>query len=594
MTKCSPLRAVFCSGLCALLTGCFGISELDAASSDDAVDLPGPSAVSRGEFQCDPGAQPEAAPLRRLSRQQYVNTVRDLVTHVAPTHAAAVLVALREPLERVPVDTRVGAHGERRGGFSVLDQSLQQAHAEAVYDVALAVARELTRSQERSTALLGPCASDATAENDAACLEAFVRDFGARVFRRPLDESEVALILTDTASAPVSAEVVADVVGLLFASPHLVFFLEHGTDDAAQAPALSAYELASRLSYHFWRTAPDDALWDAAASGALLDEETLRAHVARLAADPRADDTWREFFSEWFGLEELPELDGLSTSARFLAFAGEDVPTADTREAAIEDVLHMAGWTVRQGGDFSALLTERRSFTTDPLLARLYGAATWDGLSEPPTPASTQRSGLLTRIAFLASGSHTTRPILKGARIRDSLLCDVIQLPEGNVAAVAPTPSATATAREVVETLTESTPSCAGCHRQRINPLGFSTEGFDALGRERTMERLFDEAGMLVTERPVNTRTQPFIRSPTDDAYSEGAEDLTRLLDESGKVHSCFTRQYFRFTHARAEDRVADGCALQRFEQAALEGMPLIELFQLPALQPDFRVRSFQ
>ncbi len=588
-----PLIAALCL---AALAGCTGSATLDGmggpggGGGGPGTGLP---AGSKAQFECKSTTQAPGIPLRRLSRAQYLNTVSDLVRRALPTDAPAILTALAPTLDRVPMDARVGAPGQRRGGFSALDQSLQQARADAAYDLAVAVGRELTSSSARLSRLLGTCATDASTANDASCLDAFVRRFGARVYRRPLDEAEVTLLLTGTQSAPVSAPVVADVVGLLFASPHTTFFVEHGTEPGSATPRLSGYELASRLSYHFWRTTPDDALWDSATSGALLTAEGLKAQVDRLAADPRAAATWGELFSEWFALEELEELNGLSTSPVFRAFAGADLPTADTREAAISDVVEMAKWTIGHGGSFSALLNERRSFAKDPLLARLYGAPAWDGTAEPPAPASPSRAGLLTRVAFLASGTADTRPILKGARIRNSLMCETIQLPPGNVAAVPPKPSSTATTREVVETLTQSSAACGGCHTQLINPMGFSTENFDALGRERVSQPLFDESGAKVGERPVDTRTELFISTLTGLVSSQGAADLTRLIDDSGRMHSCFARQYFRFTQARIEDLAQDGCALAELEKAAQDGAPLADILKLPALREQFGRRSF-
>ncbi|MBK7860653.1 MAG: DUF1588 domain-containing protein [Archangiaceae bacterium] len=547
------------------------------------------------QFSCAPDAPAVAAvPLLRLSRVEYLNTVSDLVRRANPAEAAAVLGEVQAALSRVPPDSRVGAPGERRGGFAVADQSLQQALVDATYDVAVALGRSLTSSAARRKTLLGACATDTSTANDRACLESFVRDFGARAFRRPLDDAEVTALMAVALDAPVAAASVADVLALLFTAPQLLFFVEHGTDAVAEVARLSAYELASRLSYYYWRTAPDDALWAAAASGELLTAGGLKAQIVRLSASDRASPTWAEFFSQWFALEDLDELDGLVTTPAFKTLAGADLPGPDTREAAIADVEQMASWSVAHGASLSGLLHESRSFTGDPLLARLYGATPWASGAEPPMPASANRAGLLTRVAFLVSGSLNTRPILKGARIRNGLMCENLQLPAGNVAAVAPQPSPDATTRQVVEALTESSPNCAQCHQKLINPLGFSTEGFDALGRERQTELLFDAQGQRVGERPVDTRTVPALSSSDDPTVSTGPVDLTRLLDQSGRVHSCFARQYFRFVNRRLEQTTADGCALSELEQGALGGLSLAELFAKPTLRPEFSQRSFR
>jgi hypothetical protein len=583
-----------------ILVAILGLTACEGQISERVLDAPLPtstypdsSPASYKPFECVSSAQPTSVAMRRLSRVQYVNTVADLVRRALPSDAAGILSSLSRSLATIPSDSRVGAPGERRGGFSVVDQSLQQAHTDAAYDLAVTVGREFTSSSARLGRLLGPCATDASRTNDAACLEAFVRAFGARVYRRPLDDQEVSFLLEGSAGNSVAAPFVSDVVALLFASPPMTFMVEHGTEATAEVSPLSAYELATRLSYHFWRTTPDDALWQAAASGELLTEVGLRTQVERLASDSRAQATWREFFSEWFSLHELAELNGLAQQPAFISFAGADMPNDNTREAAIDDVLDMAQWTVTHQGSLSTLLNESRSFSKDPLLARFYGAAPWDGASEPPAPGS-PRAGLLTRVAFLASGTADTRPILKGARIRNSLMCQVIQLPDGDVAAVAPKPSPTATTREVVEALTEVNPACGGCHQKLINPLGFATENYDGLGRLRSAQVLFDEAGQRTGEKKVNTTTQPFLRGPGDDAVVQGAADLTPLLDESKQVHGCFARQYFRFAHSRIEDIVNDGCSLAETEKVLLSGASLTDVFKHITLESEFRQRSFK
>ena len=151
------------------------------------------------------------------------------------------------------------------------------------------------------------------------------------------------------------------------------------------------------------------------------------------------------------------------------------------------------------------------------------------------------------------------------------------------------------TTRQVVEALTEApgTP-CAACHTTLINPLGFATENFDALGRVRSQQRFFNEMGMVVGQAPVSTRTIPLV-SVDDTRESTDAVTLTRMLVESNRLQTCFARQYFRFTFGRLEERDGrDNCALKRMTDAALAGRPLAEVLRVVAMDPAFRTRSFQ
>ena len=124
---------------------------------------------------------------------------------------------------------------------------------------------------------------------------------------------------------------------------------------------MSPYELASRLSYQLWQTAPDDALLAAAADGSLRDatRPTTRRST-RLLADPRARPALDEFFADWMKVEDLPAMDAKNADPIFKTFAGADLPDAKLRQAMIDDVVGMLDyytWTAPSG--LSALLDQR-------------------------------------------------------------------------------------------------------------------------------------------------------------------------------------------------------------------------------------------
>src|SRR5206468_12151258 len=117
--------------------------------------------------------------------------------------------------------------------------------------------------------------SDKDATNDAACVTELIERLGALALRRPLDADELAFYeaVYGTDKTP-NPDAYADVIGVLLNAPQMVYFVEHGTTAATDKPGgyeLSAYELASRLSYQLWQTAPDAQLLAHAADGSLLD-----------------------------------------------------------------------------------------------------------------------------------------------------------------------------------------------------------------------------------------------------------------------------------------------------------------------------------
>ena len=134
-----------------------------------------------------------------------------------------------------------------------------------------------------------------------------------------------------------------------------MYFVEQG--DAAVAGQTGVYdvtphELASRLSYQLWQTAPDDALLAAAADGSLRTAAVYDAQVTRLLADPRARPALDEFFADWTKVEDLPAMDAKNADVAFKAFAGGDLPDAKLRQAMIDDVVGMLDyytWTAPSG-----------------------------------------------------------------------------------------------------------------------------------------------------------------------------------------------------------------------------------------------------
>jgi hypothetical protein len=548
------------------------------------------------QFTCDAAATPDGLPLPRLSRNQLRATLRFAIGRALPAEADTIWSAAAPSFNQYPIDQRTPAPGDLKGGYSRTDQSIQQSQVDAMYGVALAVARELTATPARLNTLLGACAGDASTTNDRTCLEAFVRGWGSRVMRYPMQDADVGFFADVAGTTPVDRAAVADVIATILDSPRFLYRVEHGTA-AAPAPAaaspLSAYELAARLSYQFWQEPPDDLLWNAAADGSLLTVAGFDAALDHVITSPRMADVLDEFVTEWLRLDELPSLEALRADPVYSAFAGTPLPTDATRAAMIDDVRQSLRQTLWSGGSAADFLNDRRSYTADAALAGIYGVAPWtDGGSgtSPPTFASPARAGLLGRAALLATGTAATRPIHRGYLIRNALLCEKVGEPPPNAATMPPAPTADLTTREAVTRLTAGG-SCGGCHDTAINPQGFVLEGFDALGRERTEERLFDARGHVTATRPVDTTAA--VRLGGEDWSVGSPAELVQLIGDSQLFASCVARHYFRFSRARVESTARDGCLLSAMETAARGGRPLAEMLKATAQDPTFKARRF-
>ena len=549
-------------------------------------------------FACDANAKAPVAALRRLTMTQYRNTIADLAAWAVGGASAGqtLLTEIAAPIAALPEDRREAVPQDLHGSYRRLDQSLQQIHVEATYDVAVALGAALTTSARLGT-VVGACATDTNTSNDATCLDAFIKKFGARALRRPLGDRRGRLLQDRHGKPTGSAAAYADLIGLFVTAPEFMYFVEHGAAAVSGQTGvydLSPHELASRLSYQLWQTAPDDALLAAAADGTLLDPTVYGAQVTRLLGDARARPALDEFFADWTKVEDLPAMDAKNADVVFKAFAGADLPDAKLRQAMIEDVVGLLDhytWTAPSG--IASLFTSDLAFARDARLAKLYGVPAWNGTGTPPALPAGQRPGLLTRALFLSTGSANTRPIMKGVFLRQNILCDTIPPPPPGANAKPPELGPGMTTRESVEAITEMPGTvCASCHQTAINPLGFATEGFDALGRFRTSQRLFDAAGVETGTKPVNTMSVPQVVYGDPTAIASPSE-LMSLIVASGKVEACLSRNFFRFTYGRWE-AAADGCALEDARKALMGGGNITDLAAAAVKAAQFKRRTFQ
>ena len=191
------------------------------------------------------------------------------------------MTEIATPLAALPEDRREAVPQDLHGSYRRLDQSLQQIHVEATYDVAVALGAALTTTARLGT-VVGACATDTSTSNDATCLDAFIKKFGARALRRPLADRRGRLLqdrLRHQHDAVGGRVRRSDRPVRHRARVHVFRRARRHARSSGQTGVydLSPYELASRLSYQLWQTAPDDALLAAAADGTLLDRRRSTA-----------------------------------------------------------------------------------------------------------------------------------------------------------------------------------------------------------------------------------------------------------------------------------------------------------------------------
>ena len=463
-----------------------------------------------------------AAPLRRLTREQYDNSIRDLLG-----------------IEGHP-SLALGADEKLSAFFSNSISPVSRLSVEQYRDSAEDLAAAAVKA--RLDALAG-CSG---AEQNAACADRFIQSFGRRVFRRPLGTEEAARYrgLFDAGQARGFGEGIRVVLQTLLQSSNFVYHLELAPAQAGVGVSpLSGYEVAARLSFALWNTSPDNELLDAAGAGMLDTKEGLRAQAERLIKSDRAKDALSSFHLQWLGLDGL--LDTNKDAQLFPQFN-------DALKGAMRDeATGFADFVIRRGDGRLETLLSAPFTVAAPAVLNLYGTTAAPGADGTIQLDASQRAGLLTQSAFLSAHSHPnqTSPVHRGLSVRKNLLCTDLPDPPANVNNNPPAPDPNATTRQRFEQH-RTDPTCAGCH-QLLDPIGVGFENYDAIGRYRS-----DENGL-----PIDAKGE-LVSAGTASGTFSGAVELAKKLATSPEVRTCVQKQWFRFSLGRFEGP-EDACTLQ-------------------------------
>jgi hypothetical protein len=465
--------------------------------------------------------------LRRLTRVELDNTVRSLFGIEA------------RGVETIAPDERIGPFSSN--AIAPPTDLLIEQYQELAERVALEAGAQMAE--------IAPC--NLAADTTGTCATEFVKALGARAFRRPLVDAEVAAYvgLYDTVRqlSDAAGGFTAVVEGLL-QSP---FFLYHSDASSPGAPSatpvlLDQHALASRLSYFLWGTMPDAELFSAADAGTLADPTAVSAQVTRLLSSPRAVEAIANFHAQWLGFADLSEKQ--KDPAIYPDF------NQDVSLSMLQETTDFTRSVVLEGdGLLKTLLTSNLAFPRGPLF-ELYGVTQPVGFLPGTAVAldATRRSGILTQAAFLTRHAHgnQTSPVHRGILVRENLLCQPIDPPPANVAASPPPPTpATSTRERFAQHVADGT--CAGCH-SLIDPIGLGFEHYDAVGAYREVDG----------QGPVDASGEfTNVRDDLAGTFTNAVE-LTAMLAESGEVADCVSRQWFRFSLGRVESK-SDACSVR-------------------------------
>jgi len=311
-------------------------------------------------------------------------------------------------------------------------------------------------------------------------LEALL-SFAARVYRRPLEEAEITDLRTlyqRFRSEDMShEEAFRLLLARLFAAAPFLYRLE-SVPEGNRSAAVSSWELAGRLSYFLWSSLPDDELFAAATSGALCRNDELERQTVRMLRLPPIRRLATEFGCQWLHVYDFP-----ATEAKNEQLYPE---FATLRRDMYEEPILFLTDLIQRDGSLLDLLDADHTFANERL-AKFYGLpnVTGDEWRRVDGTREHGRGGLLGFAAILAkqSGASRTSPILRGNWVSETLLGEKLPRPPQDVPQLAESVPVGLTERQLIERHS-SDATCAKCH-QRIDPLGFALEGFDAIGRRR-------------------------------------------------------------------------------------------------------------
>lgn len=311
-----------------------------------------------------------------------------------------------------------------------------------------------------------------------------LKRFATKAFRGkpPADEYLQRLVghfATGVAKGNSVEEALIKPLSIVLASPSFLYMQESAEQTNSQG--LSDRELAVRLSYFLWSAPPDDELMQLAASGRLSNVDVLQEQTQRLLADGRADAFVRSFVYQWLDMQRLG----------MFQFNGAQFRTFDNavRDSAAEEIYQTVKLMLSQKLPLRTLLKSDFVVIND-ILADYYGLPGFAGheFRPVPVPADSTRGGLIGTAAVLAMGSDGVRAssVERGAWVLRHLLHDSPPPAPPNVPMLSRFEGEHLSARALAKAHQEQ-PQCAQCH-QKIDPVGFGLENFDASGTWRDEE----------------------------------------------------------------------------------------------------------
>lgn len=351
-------------------------------------------------------------------------------------------------------------------------------------------------------------------ENEPQQLDALVQ-FARKAYRRPLtalEETQLRRLYMDLRQQELlHDDAMRLMVARVLVSPSFLYKLEKPAS-GSKSSSIADFELASRLSFFLWASAPDQELLSLASLGELNQPNVLAAQTKRMLQDSKARRLATEFGCQWLHLHDF-ENHNEKSERHFPTFAA-------LRKMMYEESILVLTDFFQNNRAIIDLIDGNATFLNEDL-AEHYGVPDVMGTQWRRVEGVRQysRGSILSMASTLSkqSGASRTSPILRGTWLSEVILGEKLPKPPKSVPVLSEEVPDGLTERQLIARHT-SDPACAKCHA-RIDPFGFALEGFDAIGRLRTA----NAAGLTI-----DAKTILF-----DGTNVDGLEDLKRYLYHS-------------------------------------------------------------
>lgn len=366
---------------------------------------------------------------------------------------------------------------------------------------------------------------------DATCAKAQLQSFARKAYRRTPSTADInALMAVYTANQSAGfSQALGLAMEAVLLSPDFMYVTAFSGTASAKGTALSQQEFAMRLSLFLWNSVPDTALLDLADQGTLQQPAILKAQVARMLADAKAQRFIDNMFKEWLKYDKVADdtviiRTGITPQMR-TDMVGET--SAFLRSLFAED----KSLITLVSADYGYLNAN---------MANHYGIAGVSGTSfQKVSLANSGRRGVLSQASLLTvlSNVDDSRPVGRGHFLMEKVLCSPPPPPppDVNTGALTGVDTSTLTVRELMA-LHASKPSCAGCH-STMDPLGLSLENFNQLGQYRNIYK--------------NGKTVDASGTLAQKSFNNFAE-MDVILTQQSKVRSCLAAQVLTYALNRA------------------------------------------